>query len=225
MVVFDIFFDVGVENQEFEVFVFVDVRVLVFELCSEFECYECFYYCDGKLEISDCEFDVFLCWFEIFEEVYLVVCIVDSLIQWVGGVLFEGFEQVVYDLLMFFFDNVYGGEELGEWGECLGWLFVGDFCYFVVEFKVDGVLILFFYEDGVLVQVVMRGNGKVGDVVIENVCMICLIFLCFEGVLLCFFVWGEVFMLCLVFVEFNEQCEWDGLQFYVNFCNMMVGMI
>ena len=39
----------------------------------------------------------------------------------------------------------------------------------MVELKVDGVAMSLVYEDGLLVQGVTRGNGRVGDDITHNV--------------------------------------------------------
>lgn len=200
-------------------------ETLAGELRSELERHERLYYRDGKPEIGDREFDALMRRLELLEEAHPAVRTADSPTQRVGGAPLDGFEQVAHDPPMLSLDNAYGEEELGEWGERLGRLLAGDPCHFVAELKVDGVSISLLYEGGVLTQAATRGNGRVGDVVTENVRTIRSVPLRLEGAPPRLLVRGEVFMPRSVFTELNEQREQEGLQLYVNPRNTTAGTI
>lgn len=105
---------------------------------------------------------------------------------------------------MFSFDNVFSCEEFLVWVvkvECDVVWCVDYFC----EFKIDGFVMNLCYVNGVLVSVVICGDGVVGEDVIENVCLIevILVWLVIEYLLLLVEVWGEVYFLVVVFDELN----------------------
>ncbi|MEM9404566.1 MAG: NAD-dependent DNA ligase LigA [Acidobacteriota bacterium] len=221
----DSFPDASAEQEEFEALAPAAAEALASELRRELERHERLYYRDGQPEISDREFDALLRRLETLEGVHPAVRTVDSPTQRVGGEPLEGFEQVPHDPPMLSLDNAYGSEELGEWGGRLDRLLAGDPCHFVAELKVDGVSISLLYEDGVLTQAATRGNGRVGDVVTENVRTIRSVPLRLEGAPARLLVRGEVFMPRSVFAELNEQREQDGLPLYVNPRNTTAGTI
>lgn len=84
----------------------------------------------------------------------------DLLMQWVGDILFMVFNQIWYCFFMLFLDNVFNVDELVvfDWRicECFG---IEDEIEFVCELKLDGLVVSLLYEQGVLVQVVICGDG------------------------------------------------------------------
>lgn len=70
----------------------------------------------------------------------------------------------------------------------------------------------------------MCGDGMIGENIIENLKIICFILLWIKELLL-MEVCGEVFMLRKLFKVFNEvKMERDEVLF-VNFCNVVVGLL
>lgn len=72
----------------------------------------------------------------------------------------------------------------------------GEVVEWVVELKIDGVVVFVIYEDGVLVWGVICGDGWIGDDIIYNVCMLLNLLFCLivDWLLKCFEVCGEIYM-------------------------------
>lgn len=95
---------------------------------------------------------------------------------------------------------------------------------YVCELKIDGLKIVFEYEQGVLVRAATRGNGKVGEDVTYNVRTI-------ESVPLVLhkpvdiIVEGEVWMSKTNFEKLNKEQEKKGLPLFANPRNVAAGSI
>lgn len=86
----------------------------------------------------------------------------------VGVVEVIGFVMIEYVECMFSFDNVFFVDEFCEWVVKIRVVF-GCEVVWLIELKIDGFVINLWYENGVLILVVMCGDGCVGEIVIENV--------------------------------------------------------
>lgn len=132
--------------------------------------YEYLYYVMDVLEVLDVEYDCLMCKLCELESQYLELIILDLLIQRVGVVLFIVFSQICYEVLMLLLDNVFDEESFfvfNKWvQDCLKSI---DYFIYCCEFKFDGFVVSIFYENGVLVQVVICGDGIIGEDIIFNV--------------------------------------------------------
>jgi DNA ligase (NAD+) len=85
----------------------------------------------------------------------------------IGGVVNSKFKKIVHEVPMLSLENVFDIEELK--------LFYNRICKktshfnFITELKIDGVAINLKYEKGILIQATTRGNGQVGESVIDNI--------------------------------------------------------
>lgn len=96
----------------------------------------------------------------------------DSPLQRVGYAAAREFQQVEHALPMLSLNNVFGQEELSQFGERLATLLgmaSAEGLAFACEPKVDGLAVSIRYEDGLLVQAATRGDGSIGEDVTENV--------------------------------------------------------
>ena len=94
----------------------------------------------------------------------------DSPTQRVGGVPSKRFEKFTHQTRMMSMLDCFGDDEALAWFERIKKLnpkVAG--CDFWVDSKKDGLACALHYEDGVLVRAVTRGDGKVGEVVTNNV--------------------------------------------------------
>ena len=76
----------------------------------------------------------------------------------------KGFEQVAHKYPMLSLSNTYSQEEIEDWLRKLP-----ENVEIVCELKYDGLSISLWYENGVLIKALTRGDGVKGDNVIENI--------------------------------------------------------
>ena len=94
----------------------------------------------------------------------------DSPSQKVGGMPLKKFENVVHQNQMISLNDVFDEAELTDWYEKIERM-AGDEVKnsgFFVEIKMDGLAVSLVYEKGKLVYGATRGDGKVGEVITEN---------------------------------------------------------
>ncbi len=129
-----------------------------------------YYYVLDTPRVSDKEYD------ELYERLVELekktgVVLPDSPTRRIGGEVLSGFSNHRHLQPLLSLDKVKSIEELYAWekkalkiiGE------EGNSLDYVVELKFDGLTINLTYEEGVLVQAATRGNGEVGEVILEQV--------------------------------------------------------
>jgi len=126
------------------------------------------YYVLGEETISDFEFDQLLKELEFLEKEFPEFAQEDSPTQKVGGAVTQDFVTVLHKRRMMSLGNTYNEQDLREFDERVRKV-TGDAIEYVCELKIDGLAISLFYEDGLLVQAVTRGDGVQGDDVTQNV--------------------------------------------------------
>ncbi len=123
------------------------------------------YYVLNAPTMSDREFDEKMHRLQALEAQYPDMFDPKSPTQHVGSDLGKkGFEQVKHRYPMLSLANSYSREEIEEWVRKLP---AG--VEIVCELKYDGLSISLWYEKGVLVKALTRGDGQQGDNVIENI--------------------------------------------------------
>ncbi|MCL2094722.1 NAD-dependent DNA ligase LigA [Candidatus Saccharibacteria bacterium] len=102
------------------------------------------------------------------EEKYPELITPDSPTQRVAGRALDKFKKVEHTTPMMSLQDVFNREEADEWLVRIGKLqeIKGGF---MVDIKKDGLACALIYEDGMLVQAVTRGDGRVGEDVTQNV--------------------------------------------------------
>ena len=207
-----------------------DPKTLAQELRSEIQRHEYLYYVKAQPEISDRDFDALMHELIALEAANPELRTGDSPTQRVGGLPLDGFEQVEHEPPMLSLDNSYDFAELEEWRARLARRLTEDemdALEFVAELKIDGVSMSLVYESGVLALAATRGNGRVGDVVTENVRTIRSLPLRIdrddlpERLVLR----GEVYMPRSVFEELNQERAELGEALYVNPRNTTAGTV
>ena len=123
-------------------------------------------------------------------------------------------------------DNSYSIDDLRKFDERCQKLADGSEFDYVAELKIDGLSISLHYENGVLMAGATRGDGVVGDDVLNNVKTIKTIP---RGLKKAFAerieVRGEVFMARSVFSEINAELEMQGEKIYANPRNFASGTL
>lgn len=182
-----------------------------------------YYDLDAPL-VTDAEYDALLRELQALEEDNPQFARVDSPTQRVGGSSSAKFSQVEHEVPLLSLGNTFSGEELTEFAaRCEK--SAGQPLTYVLEPKIDGLTVALTYEGGKLVQAATRGNGTVGENVLENVLTIAGLphkLPDFNGRLL---VRGEVYMPKAAFAELNEQREQDGEATFANPRNAAAGSL
>ena len=123
------------------------------------------YYVLNQPTMSDREFDEKMHRLQALEALYPDMFDPKSPTQHVGSDLGKkGFEQVKHKYPMLSLANSYSREEIEDWVRKLP-----SNVEIVCELKYDGLSISLWYEHGVLVRALTRGDGQQGDDVIANI--------------------------------------------------------
>ena len=126
------------------------------------------YYVEASPSVSDRTYDRLLDRLIQLENEHPEYKRADSPSQRVGSDLSVDFPEVEHTIPVLSLDKAYTSQAVLQWiqkSENRG----GRGLSFVVEEKIDGVSIVLYYEEGVLIRAVTRGNGSVGNDVTANV--------------------------------------------------------
>ncbi len=127
------------------------------------------YYVLDAPSISDLEYDALERELRELEGAHPDLADPNSPTQRVGAPPLEGFEKSRHQTPMLSLDNAYSEIELRDWEARLRRLLsVGTDLDFAAELKVDGLSLSLRYEQRCLVDAVTRGDGEVGERVLEN---------------------------------------------------------
>ncbi|MBI9094473.1 MAG: NAD-dependent DNA ligase LigA [Sphaerochaeta sp.] len=196
-----------------------DPRLEIETLSDSLRTYQRAYYVDARPLVSDLEYDRLLDQLQTLEEEYPHLRFPDSPSQRVGSDLNSEFPDFVHTIPVLSLDKAYKSEEVSSWMAKTE-AKVAQELSFVVEEKMDGVSIVLYYEKGLLVRAVTRGNGLVGNDVTANLKTIASIPLRIpeqEHVA----VRGEVFLPKEEFLTLNKRMETP----YANPRNLAAGTI
>ncbi|MGQ0637410.1 MAG: NAD-dependent DNA ligase LigA [Planctomycetaceae bacterium] len=145
------------------------VRAEIERLRDEINRHNSLYHVEGKLEISDAEFDRLVKRLEGLEAAHPEYDSPESPTHKVGGAPVKEFHTVVHRLPMLSIDNVFDEAGVREFDVRIRKLLKrSEPLEYVVEYKIDGVALSLLYERGRLVQGVTRGDGRQGDDITHN---------------------------------------------------------
>jgi len=196
-----------------------DPRLEIENLSNQLRTYQRAYYVDARPLVRDLEYDRLFDRLQTLEQEHPDLRFPDSPTQRVGSDLNSEFPEVAHTIPVLSLDKAYKSEEVSSWiakTEAK----VAQELSFVVEEKMDGVSIVLYYEKGLLVRAVTRGNGLVGNDVTANLKTISSIPLRLnEEVNLA--VRGEVFLPKEEFLTLNKGMETP----YANPRNLAAGTI
>ncbi len=130
--------------------------------------YQKAYYIDSSPKVSDLEYDRLFDRLVEIEREYPSLILNDSPTQRVGSDLDSTFEEVTHTIPVLSLDKAYSDQEVLSWIE-KSQKKVEDELNFVLEQKIDGISIVLYYENGLLIRALTRGNGSVGNDVTNNV--------------------------------------------------------
>src|ERR1700690_3246286 len=138
------------------------------KLRTELRHHEHLYHVMDAPEITDAEYDALMRRLRELEAEHPELASPDSPTQRVGGKPREGFVKLEHSSRMLSLDNALSEDELRAFDTRVRDL-LGDVpMRYVAELKLDGLSMAAHYRDGVFVQAVTRGDGRVGEEVTEN---------------------------------------------------------
>lgn len=138
-------------------------------LCEEIARHNELYFQDTTPEISDEAFDQLVIKLQEVEKLHPEWVTRESPTQMMGEVALKGFREIAHTIPMLSLEKVFSKEELEKFLERTRKLLDGIEPAWTADLKLDGLAISIFYEKGVLVRAITRGDGKVGSEVTENV--------------------------------------------------------
>ncbi|CAM0627260.1 NAD-dependent DNA ligase LigA [Acinetobacter baumannii] len=127
------------------------------------------YYVMDQPTISDREYDHLFHQLKALEEQYPELVQADSPTMKVGGQALSKFESVTHVVPMLSLGNVFNQEDLFAFARRVEERLPNQKVQYEVELKLDGLAISLWYENGVLVRGVTRGDGETGEDITQNV--------------------------------------------------------
>lgn len=127
------------------------------------------YYVMDQPTISDSEYDQLFHQLKALEEQHPDSVQPDTPTRTVGGKALSKFESVTHAVPMLSLGNVFNQEELFAFARRVEERLPNQKIEYDVELKFDGLAISLWYEHGVLVRGVTRGDGETGEDITHNV--------------------------------------------------------
>ncbi|AZM37772.1 NAD-dependent DNA ligase LigA [Acinetobacter baumannii] len=127
------------------------------------------YYVMDQPSISDSEYDHLFHQLKALEQQYPECIQADTPTSKVGGQALSKFESVTHAVPMLSLGNVFNQEDLFAFARRIDERLPNQKVQYDVELKLDGLAISLWYENGVLVRGVTRGDGETGEDITQNV--------------------------------------------------------
>ena len=180
-------------------------------------------------EITDKMYDSLMDELRKIEEKYPELKTSDSPTQRVAGEVLEKFEKVIHTVPQWSFNDAFTQEDIEKWEERIVKMLAKKLdknvkLDYTAELKIDGLHLVLTYKKGVLEVAATRGDGKVGENVMQNIKTIHSIPIKLkEEVDLV--VEGEIWMGRDVFEKINKEREKNGEVKFANPRNAAAGTI
>ncbi|CAM4308895.1 DNA ligase [Acinetobacter dispersus] len=127
------------------------------------------YYVMDQPSISDSEYDHLFHQLKALEQQYPECIQADTPTNKVGGQALSKFESVTHAVPMLSLGNAFNQEDLFAFARRIDERLPNQEVQYEVELKLDGLAISLWYENGVLVRGVTRGDGETGEDITQNV--------------------------------------------------------
>jgi DNA ligase (NAD+) len=205
-----------------------EVKTRIEKLKKEIEHHRYLYHVLDKQEISDAALDSLKKELFNLEKQFPELLTTDSPSLRVSGQALDKFKKVKHKYPVLSLQDIFSFSEFKEWEERNKKIFDKEYDYFC-ELKLDGLTVVLTYEKGVLKTAATRGNGKIGEEVINNIKTI-------ESIPLklrkgkypipdLLTTRGEVLLKKSVFEKINKERLKEGLELYANPRNIAAGSI
>ncbi len=204
-----------------------EARALLASLRAQIQLYNKSYYQDNISLVTDSEYDQLLKLCEKIEEKFPELKSDISPTQTVGYAVSDGFVKVPHSKPMLSLANGFTDEDVEDFIERVkNFLRLEGFPKLCCELKIDGVSLGLRYENGKLVMASTRGDGFIGENIIENVKTIKNLPHSVHGnVPEIFEVRGEVYIDKDDLIKLNEAQEKSGKQIFANPRNAASGSL
>ncbi len=205
-----------------------DVARRLEQLRDELRRHSYLYYVESRPEVDDAEYDRIFDELRVLETSHAHLVTVDSPSQRVGTEPQSAFPNVEHTVPMLSLDSTQDPAEVRRFDERVR-KGLEDEPRYLLEPKLDGASIELVYENGLFVRAVTRGNGRVGELVTENLRTVPSLPLRLREAerpapdLLA--VRGEVIMYLSAFEALNERMVEQGSEPYVNPRNSASGSL
>ncbi len=183
---------------------------------------EAYYVQDAPL-VTDAEYDRLLRQLQQLEETYPELAAADSPTVRVGGRRSEKFSPVEHRVPLLSLANAFHEEDLRDFNSRCEKM-AGSPLEYVLEPKIDGLTVALTYEKGILVMAATRGDGIVGENVLENIRTIRDIPQHLPRPI-DLRVRGEIYMRKEIFLRLNEERETEGAPLFANPRNAAAGSL
>lgn len=127
------------------------------------------YYVMDQPSISDSEYDHLFHQLKALEQQHPECIQADTPTNKVGGQALSKFESVTHAVPMLSLGNVFNQEDLFAFARRIDERLPNQKVQYEVELKLDGLAISLWYENGVLIRGVTRGDGETGEDITQNV--------------------------------------------------------
>ncbi|OTG98434.1 DNA ligase (NAD(+)) LigA [Acinetobacter sp. ANC 4654] len=127
------------------------------------------YYVMDQPTIEDSEYDQLFHQLKALEQQYPECIQADTPTNKVGGKALPKFESITHVVPMLSLGNVFNQEDLFAFARRIEERLPNQKIQYDVELKFDGLAISLWYENGILVRGVTRGDGETGEDITENV--------------------------------------------------------
>src|SRR6266436_794879 len=208
------------------------VKKEVEELREKLRHHEYRYHVLDDPEISDAAYDRLMEKLKELEAEYPEIVTSDSPTSRVGAPPREGFQTVRHTRPMLSLDNAFSFDALRDFDRRVREGIGRESIEYIAEHKFDGLSIALWYDDGVLVRGITRGDGTTGEDVTPNVRTIRSIPLRTDKESLkkakvpaSFEVRGEVMMTRKAFEALNRSQEQNGGKVFANARNAAAGAV
>lgn len=187
------------------------------------------YYVMDQPTIEDSEYDQLFHQLKNLEEQYPDLVQADTPTNKVGDKPLSKFENITHTVPMLSLGNVFNQDELFAFARRIEERLPNQKIQYDVELKFDGLAISLWYEHGVLIRAVTRGDGETGEVITQNVKTIRnlpKVLMMSQGVPPALLeVRGEVLMPKAGFVKLNAENEAKGEKTFANPRNAAAGSL
>jgi DNA ligase (NAD+) len=192
--------------------------------------YSYYYYVFDQPKVSDAEYDHLFRELQDLEKKHPELVTSTSPTQRIGAAPATSFCQIHHALPMLSIDNAFTEEEVLNFDRRIHERLelAGDTkIEYVCEPKIDGIAVNLVYEDGVLTQAATRGDGVIGEDILQNVRTISRVPLVLHGSKFPKFleVRGEVYMARASFNKLNASASKMGNKTFVNPRNAAAGSL
>lgn len=192
--------------------------------------YNYYYYILDNPKVPDIEYDRLFNELKNLEKQYSELITQDSPTQRVGARPLAAFKQVQHTIPMLSLDNAFADEEVINFDKKIHDR-LKNIAYYDIEYvcepKIDGLAVSLYYENGVLTKASTRGDGMVGEDILQNIRTIPSIPLVLRGANIpqTIEIRGEVYLPLAGFDQLNQKALKDGTKLFANPRNAAAGSL